>query len=838
MAQKNRPVTREGSAKTGQPSWFDRLSPARKDLLCIGVLYVIVLIVFNQIVFNNMIFSDSGDTAAAQAWFKAMDHIDQVEHVEPVWIPYIFGGMPIFGAFIFPREVNYLQQYVVLPVAKVLFFGIDMHWMVMPFLVIGATMFLLARQLKFSHLPSLIAAMTFMLNPYAIGLPETGHGSKLIVLGYIPLLFLLTYNLLQRRDLLSIGLLSAAVGTMLLCRHPQMAFYGLMVIGCYLLYEVILDVREQPAAAAKKVLLFMVALGIGFLLWSYQFFPTQEYGEYSIRGGGEVGAPGGLSYDYATNWSFHPFEILSYLVPSVVGLDSTGGLYWGWMPFTNSILYIGLVPLFLGVIALTYRRNRMTWFFALITALFFLISFGKHFALVYDLMFWYFPFFNKFRTPVMILHLIPFTFGILAAYGFTVFSDMIQQSKEPDLLKLRNRLRNLIVVLGALLLIGLIMNDSVYTFLSSFMFEKTGELSGLKAQYGGQAQQALAQFKRMRFDLLWKDYVKFSLVGIASLGLVMAYLRKKIGTTAFGAGLLVILFIDLIMIDTKYINPKPANGVAEYFGQDPVIQQLQAERDTSLFRVYPVGPLDQQDRGNIMMYSLLESVQGYSPAKLKIYQEMRDSCLDRGNRNVIDMLNVKYVVGAQRSQEGGSQLALQVNPQYLPRAWFVDSVVISRSKNETFGILNSSSWDPRTTAILEKALPSKPSRSGTDVVAVSGYASRDIALKTTNAKSALLVISEIYYPAGWRAFIDGSETEIYKTNYILRSVFLPPGTHEVELRFDPPVYYLGYTLTQGAWGLAGLLILAGLLGKPSIRKRLGLKTKAKPADQGSAPVAP
>lgn len=836
MNKKSKPHARERSARSGQSSWFDRLTPARKDLLCIGVLYVLVLLVFNQIIFSNMIFSDSGDTAAAQAWFKAMEHIDQVEHVEPIWIPYIFGGMPIFGAFIFPREVNYVQQYVVLPVAKALFFGIDMHWMIMPFLMIGAAMYLLARQLKFSQIPSLLAAITFMLNPYAVGLPESGHGSKLVVLGYIPLLFLLTHNLFQRRDLLSIGLLGAVTGTMLLCRHPQMAFYGMLVIGCYLLYEVVLDVREQPRAVARKAALFFLALGIGFALWAYQFLPTQEYGQYSIRGGGEIGAPGGLSYDYATNWSFHPFEMLSYLVPSVFGLDATGGLYWGWMPFTNSIVYIGFVPSFLGIVALIYRRNRMTWFFALVSALFFLISFGKHFGLLYDLMFNYFPFFNKFRTPVMILHLTPFTFGILAAYGFTFFSETMQQAKEPELVRLKNRLRNLLVVIGALFVIGLMLNDSVYSFLSSFMFHKEGELAELKQQYGAQAQQALAQFRRMRFDLLWKDYIKFAMIGGASLGLVIAYLKRKVGATSLGVGLMVILIVDLVIIDVKYINPKPAGGVAEYFGQDPAIQKLQAERDTSLFRVYPVGQLDQQDRGNIMMYSLLESVQGYSPAKLKIYQEMRDSCLDRGNRNVIDMLNVKYLVGEQRMEGGSVRMISQLNPGFLPRAWFVDSVVVSRSKTATFGILNSATWNPATTAILEKELPSRASKSGTDEVAVAKYASRELSLRTTTANTALLVISEIYYPAGWRAFIDGTETEIYKTNYILRSVLLPSGSHSVDLRFDPPVYALGFSLTQGAWGLSAVLVLAGFLLKPAVLRRLGLKRNGKEQDQPAPPA--
>ncbi|MEO8169197.1 MAG: YfhO family protein, partial [bacterium] len=86
--------------------------------------------------------------------------------------------------------------------------------------------------------------------------------------------------------------------------------------------------------------------------------------------------------------------------------------------------------------------------------------------------------------------------------------------------------------------------------------------------------------------------------------------------------------------------------------------------------------------------------------------------------------------------------------------------------------------------------------------------------------TSLLVLSEIYYPAGWEAYIDGAETEIYKTNYILRSVIVPAGSHEVVFKFEPKLYALGYTLTNVAWGVAILCILIGLWQTPAVRKRL------------------
>src|SRR5713101_7645183 len=104
---------RSGVVTRTEPSWFERLSSSRQDLLCVMVLYVILLLLFNKIVFDNMVFSDSGDTAAAQAWSAALTHIDQTEHVEPLWIPYIFSGMPSFGALSFPRMVNYIQDFLI-----------------------------------------------------------------------------------------------------------------------------------------------------------------------------------------------------------------------------------------------------------------------------------------------------------------------------------------------------------------------------------------------------------------------------------------------------------------------------------------------------------------------------------------------------------------------------------------------------------------------------------------------------------------------------------------------------------------------------------------------------
>lgn len=830
-----------------QPSWFDKLSPLKKDLVCIAVMYVLLLIIFNKIIFSNMAFTDGGDNANAIAWQKAADHVSGAENVIPLWIPYAFSGMPGFGSFAVPNllpRVNFLQNFHYYFLGRWLMLNSEWGWEVWYYFLAGVFMFLLARGLKFSQMPSLLAALTLMLNPYAIGLSQAGQGSKLATLSYIPLLFLLTLKLLERRNLLYFGLLAAVVGTLLLAGHAQMAFYGFLIVGCYVLYEVILEIKHHAAESIKKILLFACAVAIGFAISAYVYLSVQEYAQYSIRGGGEAGVAGGLSYDYATGWSFHPFEAMDYLIPSFFGFSSdyvtdwqgqqmAMPLYWGWMPFTTSTVYIGLVPIVLGIAALVYRRNRMTVFLGLFSLLALFISFGNHLSVVYDLFFKYFPYFNKFRVPVMILHLIPITFGLLAAYGTDLLMELPNRAKELNLVVLRKRLMIALGVLAGVLVLALIARGALNTFLSSFMFSRDGDLQ----QYG---RQAVEVFKEKRFDVLFSDYVWFTVILGAIIVLVVAYIRGKVQRTFFALGLIAILVVDLAILDVhNYVDPKPTTSVEQAFVPDATINFLKS--DTTYYRIYPVGQDLFRDRSYTFMANFIPSIGGYSPAKPKMYQEMIDSVgllppRFPMNMNVLNMLSTKYIIVPGRLPETNlaivnvdqaRSMLTYLNPNYLPHAWFVDGIVVARSKHEVFQVLNSQSFDARHVAILEKEPALQLTKPDSVGVTVSAYQSREIKLDVFTSASSLLVLSEVYYPAGWKAFVDGKETEIYKTNYVLRSILVPPGKHAVEFRFDPPAYQLGYNISLGAWGVTIVLIVIGLFQIPAVRARFVGKRKAK-----------
>jgi hypothetical protein len=826
MAKK---ISQPSLKKDHVSTWEDKTSYTKLTLIGIGVLFLIIVGLYYRIIFDNMIFADSGDTTASHAWAQAGEYLEKTEGHAPLWIPFAFSGMPGFASLAYTSiDLNYLQIALHF-VGKIVFMNAEMSWFVLHYFLAGVFMFLLARSWKFSLLPSFIAAVVFMLSPYAAGLTIAGQGSKMMALSYIPMLLLLTKSLFERRDILSVGLLSIAIGTALLTNHVQMVFYGFIVIGLYFLFDIFADIKTEKVIAAKKTGLFVLTFILGFGIAAYIYLSVYEYAQFSMRGGGSAGVSGGLDYNYATNWSFHPFETLTLLIPSFFGFSNM--TYWGWMPFTESTVYVGIIPIVLSIIALVYKRNKGTLFFALLAVIMLIMSFGRYFF-VYDLLFHYFPFFDKFRAPAMVLHLLPLAFGMLAAYGLQFLIDLPSKF---DTQKLKKGLYIAAGIVAAILVIGMMAKSSIYSSLSGTMFQRDEDLSQLQ-QYGAQAKEALAQLKQMRFDMLADDYVKFALITVASLGLIVLYLNRKIKALILGMGLSAILLIDLLIIGVKFIDPKPNTAIAQSFAPDQTVQFLQ--KDKSRFRIFPIGQLFMD---NSWMYHHLESIGGYSPAKIKIYQEMIDSCLYKGadptfplNMNIVNMLNAKYVLAQGRLPEDKftvaeydqqKRLVTHLNPAYLPRAFFVDDIFVAKNKTEVFRMLNGPAFNAKTTAVLEEQPPVIPQKSDSTSVAITSYQSSEITLSAYCSKASLLVLGEVYYPAGWYASIDGVETPIYKTNYILRSVLVPAGAHSVEFRFAPKSFAIGMTITEGSWVVTVVLILLGLYRSPWIRQRLPIKQK-------------
>ncbi|MEK7263386.1 MAG: YfhO family protein [Bacteroidota bacterium] len=789
---------------------FSALSSFKKDIISIGFLFAIIVVMFSGVIFKNEVFSDGGDTAAAHAITQAGKILEEKEHIEPQWFPFIFSGMPSFGSLMYlAKDINYINIFFKF-VSKILFLNAEMSWMIFHFLLGAVGVFIFIRYLGLTQIPSFIGALIFLMSPFILGLAQAGHGSKLMALSYIPYLFLGTKYLIDKKNLLSIGALGAIIGTLFLTNHVQMVYYGMMSVGFYFLWFLIQEFNNNVKNVAVTSGLFLSAIIIGFSIAAFIYLSTYEYSHLSVRGGGEAGAGGGMNIEAATNWSFHPLEMLTYFVPSFFGMVSP--FYWGWMPFTESTMYIGLLPFLLAIFGIIFRRNSSVLFFASLSILYLLISFGKHFF-VYDLLYNYLPFFNKFRAPQMILLLFPFSVGIIAAFGLDfLLKEGMQKQKNINWKKIEK---------GILITIGLGIVILIFSFMLKSSFFSVGSFvkDGDSQQY---SVEQITQLKELRFEKLKDDAVKFSLFAIGLLAVVYFYFIKKITAGIFIFIIVTVNLIDVGIVDKSYLETKPNRGVEEQFPPTQTMKFLKQQSEKEIFRTFPVGQLFQD---NTWMYHGLQTIGGYSPAKLRIYQEMLDSCLYKGweenfpvNMNIVNMLNVKYVVAQGMLPPDKFRLVngdkdrneyIFENSNYLSRAFFVDSVIIAE-KNKTYQILNSPNFNSRSMAILTNLPKEKISKSIDAIVKMENYSAHKIEIFTKNSSTSLLVLSEVFYPNGWKAFINGKETEIFKTNNLIRSIVVPAGNNKIEFEYSSSIYKSGLIISYSGWGVALILIFAGM----------------------------
>ena len=169
----------------------------KADVVCLLILYFVSLLLFYPFVLSDSDFSAGGDTAQAISYTKAAELIRETEGRDPLWLPYLFGGMPALGSgALFPHNPGYLKKAILTGLTP-LYLKRKWSWLMAHYLLAGCSMFLLLRYLKLPRLAALFGSLVVMLSPNAVSLAEAGHGSKLMALSYLPGIFLLTRLLFQ-----------------------------------------------------------------------------------------------------------------------------------------------------------------------------------------------------------------------------------------------------------------------------------------------------------------------------------------------------------------------------------------------------------------------------------------------------------------------------------------------------------------------------------------------------------------------------------------------------------------------------------------------------------------
>ncbi|HBQ61483.1 MAG TPA: hypothetical protein DD671_18215, partial [Balneolaceae bacterium] len=194
------------------------------------------------------------------------------------------------------------------------------------------------------------------------------------------------------------------------------------------------------------------------------------------------------------------------------------------------------------------------------------------------------------------------------------------------------------------------------------------------------------------------------------------------------------------------------------------------------------------------------------------------------NPELLDLMNVRYVTYSQQLPLPGFTQAFRgqqgmvfENQNVLPKAFFVDSVITVQEPTEAYDYLMPGQLDFSQTAVIETSKSIQASADTTASVEVTEYTGPEITLDISCSEPGFLVLSEVYYPAGWTATLDGEEIPIYKTNYFLRGLQIPDGQHTVKLHFLPDRYVIGVRLEWFA--VIAQLLIAGFWGFTLFKNR-------------------
>ncbi len=797
-------------------SFDNNISTKTLIILAHAVIILAVIVFFAPAYFGGKT-ADSGDITSIYAfsnYFKESPNL--------LWNPYVFLGMPMFGnigwADLFLQTI---QKSVIFIYS--LFTNVYTNW-TFYFIFLGIFNFYLMRYLKATVLISLIVSIATMFSTGIVLLFFIGHITKLLSLVVFPLIifFLLRFN--EKIRLLDFLLFILTMHFLFGQWHIQIMFYIYLSVGIFYIYYFSRSFRLKDKllttnlikSASAFILISVIALGMNY----YKLKQIYDYTPYSTRGTKSIVDLQKKSpekeeedfYTYATNWSFSPEEISTFFFPSTYGYGNStyrGPLsnnqevkvntYFGQMPFVDAAQYMSIVILLLGLFAIVTRwKEPLVRYLTILIFICLILSFGRTFPILYNLFYDYFPFFDKFRAPVMILNIVQLCLPILAGLGLMkIFS--LKNDKE---LKGEKLIKNTAIVLSVLLALSVILNQA----LSGWFVDRVSS-----SAHGDQLKPIYDYMS----DMFLSDVYFALLFATGVFWLAYFYIRGKITFDLLGMLVLVIVLIDLWRIDFRGINYIDDSSVKQKFITPAYLKAIEAEKNTSPYRLLNLkqdGSLGSfNNNGNYYVYFLQEDFYGYSGIKPRSYQDLID-VMGPANQTLWRMLNVKYLIlNKQANLPGFSELFndqkdfVYKNNNALPRAYFVDSVATAKPM-DLLNLIKDNLFDPKKVAYLEegKVNVDKPGDSAS--VIIRSFDDENINIDANATGNNMLFLGNTYYPVDWKAYIDGMPTTIYKLDHGFMGIIVKAGNHKIRFSVEPKSFFVGKYITL----TCNILILLGL----------------------------
>lgn len=763
--------------------------------------------------------------------------------------------------------------------------------------------FLLMLSLGTSKAVAVAGAIAMAFCSYNMQIIQVGHNTKMQAIAYFP--WVLAGIIFTYRSALSGGrtwkewlpktmlgttLFALALSMQIKANHIQITYYLAIVIVIYaaglLISLCIKKEKRHLTARFFAASAFLAVIGcVGIATNANKLIPMYEYTPYTMRGGSELasaeGSKKGLDIEYATAWSYGIEEMPNILIPNFNGGSSSGAmdpkdsevyallkragqpnlkqvmkglpLYWGPQPFTAGPMYIGAISIFLFVLGLILCKGREKWWILTATVIAVLLAWGNHFMWFTKLWFNYAPLYNKFRTVSMALTVLQVTVPML---GFLVLDRITRQEYTK-----REFLRAggiAWAVTAGFCLICMVFPGIAGTF--------TGAVDS------GQPEILVDALIADRQTLLFKDAMRsFALITIAFALIFWAFQTKKTMSPKgrmyiMPLAICAIVLFDMTSAGKRYLNKDhfvtPKDFSAAYAPR-PVDRLIHEDKDPE-YRVLDISVNTFNDA--IQSYHH-KCIGGYSPVKLQRYQDLIDRYLSKEIGSIytvsgkastiqeiedglpelkaVSMLNGKYIIL-------GADLPPVRNHDAFGNCWFVSDAVRAQTPDDEIALLGST--DLRRTAIIgddfawaREAILDSNMLSESDAkpvcqsILLESYAPNELQYEFCTDYPAAVIFSEIYYPKGWKAWIEPKgaygevkngryvptksavPAEIFRADWILRGTILPEGEGRLVIRFEPESYQIGENISRASSILLILLLLAsagwGLSSSGRLRQR-------------------
>jgi hypothetical protein len=814
------------------------------------VIFLLVAVLYCKPVLEGRVLSQHDIVGWKGMAQQSIEFKEKYGHY-PLWTNSMFGGMP--GYTIAMEPSSKLQT--------IYLYGILNLFLPKPadfFFLACICFYFLCLVLRIKPWIGILAALAFAYSTYDPIIIGVGHDTKMRAIALAPAVIASLLLILQKRYLWGAALLTLFFGFQVATQHLQIIYYTGIIIGFLIIAYLIYNwTKESVKSISIAGAIALASVVVGFFSYSVLMIPVNEYAKETMRGGRSEltdttnaanKSKGGLDKDYAFNWSYGTAETFTFIVPGIYG-GSNGGRefsgttaftdkisdigvpeenaiqmengysYWGDQPNTSGPVYLGAVICFLFILGMVYLRSYHKWWIIAATVFGVLLAWGKHFSAFNYFLFDYLPLYNKFRAPSMALFIPQLTFPLTAAL---VLNQITGEDVAKE--KLWNKFKLAVYITAGLVALLFILYTSfsykgesdkliAENFTQQLLHSRGEQVTPqMQDQVQSLSQTLIRALQTDRKSHFGSDLFRsFAFIVLAVL-LVGAYLKNMIKKPiVMIIGLLLISTIDLLVVDRRYLNDENFVEPDQYesaFVATEADKQIMADPDKP-FRVFdetdPQGPF----QGSRASY-FHNSVGGYHPAKLGLYQDIIEHQLSRGNMEVFNMLNTRYFI-AQDPRTGTS--IAQRNPGAFGAVWLVKAIQFVPTADAEMNTLNT--LHLKDTAVAQQKFQSqvkeKPQFDSTATIKVAEYSNDKITYTFSANTNQFAVFSEVYYPHGWNAYIDGKKSDYIKVDYVLRGMSVPAGKHSIEFRFEPQSYKTANTLMLISTVIAYLLLIAAIV---------------------------